>query len=97
MIIVKETTKTFLNLFFNEGEGICVSDCNGGYHSVEQELDKVTLISPTEGKDPRDITEDDINLVAINPVSGWRRDKNVTAFRSFLIEMDEGSIPEQKK
>jgi len=95
--IVKETTKTFLNIFFNKGETICVSDCDGGYHSIEQELDKVTLISPTEGKDPRDIKEKDINLVAINPVNGWRRDRNVTAFRSFLIEMDEGDVTEQKK
>ena len=94
---LKKMTETFLDIFFDKGEQICVSDCNGGYHSIEQELDNITLVSPTEGKDPRDIKESDINLVAINPVSGWRRDKNVTAYRSFLIEMDEGSIPDQKK
>jgi hypothetical protein len=54
------------------------------------------LKSPKEGFD-KSINENDINLVALNPISGFRTDKNVTAFRSFLIEMDEGDLLEQKK
>jgi hypothetical protein len=33
--------------------------------------------------------------VAINPISGFRRDENVTAFRSFLVELDDGALEEQ--
>jgi len=91
------TTKDFLNLLFNEGETICVSDCQGGYHSVEQELDSITLVSPKEEKPNRVILEKDINLVAINPINGFRRDKNVTNYRTFLIELDEGELVEQKR
>ena len=92
---MKETSKSFLKLFFNEGETVCVSDCQGGYHSIEQDLSSITLVSPKEEKSDRKITEDDVNLVAINPVNGWRRDSYVTAYRSFLIEIDEGSLEEQ--
>jgi hypothetical protein len=94
---MREMTQQFLNLFFDAGETICVSDCQGGYHSIPQKLDRITLVSPKEDKKDRIITESDINLVAINPVKGWRRDKCVTSFRSFLVELDEGSLPEQKK
>jgi len=94
---MKDSTARFLNLFFNKGETICVSDCSGGYHSINQEdlNGDITLISPREGKKDRIITENDINLVAINPVKGWRRDENTTAYRTFLVECDDISIEEQ--
>lgn len=93
---MKETSVEFLKLLFNEGEQICVSDCKGGYHSISQDLDKnIVLVSPKEEKEPRAIKEDDINLIAINPIQGWRRDENVTAFRTFLVEVDDGSLPQQ--
>lgn len=93
---MKETSVEFLKLLFNEGEQICVSDCKGGYHSISQDLDKnIVLVSPNEEKEPRAIKEDDINLIAINPIQGWRRDENVTAFRTFLVEVDDGSLPQQ--
>ena len=38
-----------------------------------------------------------INMLAINPIEGFRRDKNVTAFRSFLVELDDGKLSEQMK
>ncbi|WP_214676866.1 hypothetical protein, partial [Escherichia coli] len=53
--------------------------------------------SPKEDKDVRFIKEDRINLIAINPIKGWRRDDQVTAFRTFLIELDDGSLEEQSK
>lgn len=93
---MKESSMEFLKLLFNEGEQICVSDCKGGYHSISQDLDKeIVLVSPKEDKMPRTIKEDDINLIAINPINGWRRDDNVTAFRTFLVEVDDGELPEQ--
>ena len=89
----------FLELLFNPGETICVTDCKGGYHSVEQSAmdSEVVLISPKEGKKPRKTTPDRIIQVCINPIKGWSRDKDVTAYRTFLIELDEGSLPEQMK
>ena len=92
---MKDTTKAFLELFFDKGETICVSPNKFGFHSIEQkDVVGTVLISPKEGKDVR-IVEDDINLMAINPIKGFRRDENVTAFRSFLVEVDFGLPAEQ--
>lgn len=38
---------------------------------------------------------DNLLLVALNPIKGFREDLNATAHRSFLIEMDYGPIDEQ--
>jgi hypothetical protein len=94
-----EMTQSFLKLLFNEGETICVSPYNAGYHSVEQTAlnGDIYLISPNEEKAPIMIHEKDINLVAINPIKGYKRDENVTAFRSFLIECDTETLEEQKR
>jgi hypothetical protein len=93
-----EMTQKFLDIFFNPGESICVSPSKYGYHSVSQEdLNKeICLISPKETIEPIMIQESDINLIALNPIIGFRRDSNVVAFRSFLIEIDTGSLGEQK-
>jgi hypothetical protein len=95
---VRKETKDFLNLFFNEGETICVSNSKYGYHSINQEdlNDDFTLISPNKDIKPFKISEYDINLMALNPVKGFRQDDNVTAFRSFLVEVDGLSLPEQR-
>lgn len=94
-----ETTARFLNLFFEPGETISVSPNKYGYHSIEQSdvAGDITLISPKEDLAPVVISEKDINLIAINPVNGWRRDENVTKFRSFLVEIDTGTLEEQKQ
>lgn len=94
-----EMSSNFLKLLFNPGETICVSSNKFGYHSVEQSaLDgEIPLISPNEKIAPSTILEKDVILVAINPITGWRRDEDVTAFRTFLIEVDTGSLEEQKK
>lgn len=96
---MKEITKDFLNLFFNKGETICVSDCQGGYHSISQEEFEgdIKLISPKEDKKNRFIKEENVRLVAINPINGWRRDENATAYRTFLVECDDMSLEEQYK
>jgi hypothetical protein len=34
-------------------------------------------------------------LIAINPIKGWRCDEDVTAYRTFLVELDYGPLQEQ--
>jgi hypothetical protein len=94
---VREVTKQFLNLFFNKDETICVSDCQGGYYSIpQQEMEgDIQLVSPKEDKPNRYTREEFIKLVAINPINGWRRDENVTCYRTFMIECDDMPIPQQ--
>jgi len=88
-----------LSLFFNEGENICISPGKYGYHSINPlDIDgEICLISPKEDVEPKFIKEDDISLLAINPIKGFRRDSSVTAFRSFLVELDEGDLHSQKQ
>ena len=96
---MKKSHKDFLKLFFNEGEEICISPNKFGYHSVSQsELlqDKIVLVGSGQNCFTTEITVDDIVLCSINPVKGPRRDEYVTAHRSFLVEMDFGSLAEQK-
>jgi hypothetical protein len=96
---MKKTTEDFLNLFYEKDESICVSHNKYAWHSIGQaEIDEPFLIPPDSSKlQSTAIKEGDINLITINPVDGYRNDKNVTAFRSFLVELDEGSLPEQAK
>ena len=94
-----EMTRNFLSLLFDENETICVSPNKYGYHSISQSDigDSISLISPKEDIQPMLIGEGDINLIAVNPINGWRRDGNVTSFRSFMVEIDNGSLEEQGK
>lgn len=86
-----------INLMFNKGESICVSPDQYSYHSVKQEdlKDQITLISSNYTILPRVIGFSDINLVSLNPIKGFRKDENVTNFRSFLVEMDDGTLADQ--
>lgn len=98
--------KDLLNLMFKKGEEVCVSPNKWGYHSVSLEKamgDRVTLVSTRYRDDGASIEEslehclgENLQLVALNPIRGWRMDSFVTAYRSFLIEMDEGSLAGQR-
>jgi len=94
-----ETTLGFLSLLFDKDETVCVSPNKYGYHSISQNdmNEAITLISPKEGVNPMFISEKSINLIAVNPIKGWRRDSNVTKFRSFMVEIDTGTLEDQKK
>jgi hypothetical protein len=94
---MKVQTKEILDLFFDPNETICVSDSKYAYHSVNQDVlnDEIELISSNEKVSNRFITEEDVVFLAINPINGFRNDKNVTALRSFMIELDYGSLAEQ--
>jgi hypothetical protein len=76
---MKEITKKFLNLFFNEGEQICFSANKYAYPSESQS----------------NLNEEATVLVAINPIEGQRNDENVTAYRTFMIELDDMSLENQ--
>lgn len=95
---MKTSTSSILQLFFNDGETICVSPDKYGYHSVYQSsLDgDILLKSPNPDIQDTVIHEEDINMMAINPIGGFRNDANVTAYRSFLVELDDDSLAEQK-
>jgi len=98
-LTMKKETEDFLNLFFDKEDTISVSHNKYGYNSINQEdIENPFLIAPEDTKlvDVQ-ITEDDIIFATINPINGSRQDKNVTKFRSFLIELDDGTLPEQKK
>ena len=89
-----------LNLLFNRGETFCVSPNKLGYHSIHSDEfwnGEFKLIPPEDAYDPTPMwsTAKDIQLVALNPINGLRRDENVTAFRSFLVELDDGSLKDQ--
>ena len=92
------TGQSLLKLLFNEGESICPANSKYGYHSIplEKALDgKITLISENSESPIRFCDSSELILVSINPINGFRKDSNVTAFRSFLIELDVGSIKDQ--
>jgi len=93
-----KTGEQLLTLLFNKGESICVSDNKFATHSIPLEdafNDEVTLVSPNADVFPRQVKTKDLILCAINPINGFRKDENVTAFRSYLIELDVGSIKDQ--
>jgi hypothetical protein len=90
--------QSLLKLLFNEGETVCVSNNKFAYHSIplQNALNgKISLISSNPDVQESYCDSSDLTLCAINPIKGYRCDKNVTAFRSFLIEMDSGSIKDQ--
>lgn len=93
-----DTGKRLLNLMFRPGETVCVSHNKYGYHSIP--LDNalngpVTLIPPDTARAWETPSSNEITLVALNPIKGFRQDASCTAFRNFLVEMDYGPLPEQ--
>lgn len=100
---MKESVKNFLHTFFNEGESICISPNKFGHYSVPMSMigDNVTLtqhfMDETREETPYEISLDEITMCAINPIDGRRSDSNVTKFRSFMLELDDMPIVDQKK
>lgn len=93
-----DTGKKLLNLMFRPGETVCVSHNKYGYHSIplENALNgPVTLIPPDSNRAWETPNSNDLTLVALNPIVGFRQDLGCTAFRNFLVEMDYGPLPEQ--
>ena len=92
--------KQLIALLFNEGEQVCVSHDGYGYSSVSLDslnYEVLELISPNQEIKDKTIKTDEIRLISLNPVNGFRRDENCTSYRSFLVECDDGPLPEQLK
>jgi len=96
---MKKMTSQFLNLMFNPDEHVCISPDKYGYHSIEQNTigDDIYLVSPNPDVETKKISENDIISVAINPIKGFRQDRFVTAYRSFMVELDTGGLHQQSQ
>lgn len=93
-----ETGKSLFKLLFNEDDGVCVSNNKFAYHSIPREKameGQVTMVSEDAKQPTRYVKSSDLILVSINPMQGFRKDASTTKFRSFLWEIDTGSIKEQ--
>jgi hypothetical protein len=87
-----------LDILFEPDEQVCVSPDGYGWMSIplsEIAMGSFVLKPQTEKMQPRFCTADDILLVAINPINGARKDENVTAYRTFMVELDDGDLGEQ--
>ena len=90
----------FLNVLFDSGEEVSISDTKYGTHSipVESLCQDSILITPNSDKmPPYSVPIDKLVLLSLNPIKGPRNDRNCTLYRTFLIEMDEGTAIEQKR
>ena len=93
-----EQGEKLLKLMFRPGETVCVSPNKYGYHSIPLEnifLENVTLVPPDAKYPIETCPSNELRLVALNPIKGFRQDNNCTAYRNFLIEMDVGPLPQQ--
>lgn len=93
-----ETAKQLFSLMFKPGETVCVSHNKFGYHSIPLKNainGPITLVPPTDKSEWQYPKPEELTLLALNPIKGFRQDLNCTAFRSFLVEMDYGPLPEQ--
>jgi hypothetical protein len=79
----KEKQLKFLSVLFNKGEHVWAGKTKYASNSIPQS----------------DIDFDNTILISINPLKpdSNREDANVSAYRSFLIEMDEGTLKEQSE
>jgi hypothetical protein len=87
-----ESAIQLIKLLFRKGEGVCVSPNRFGHHSIPYEnlfQEKVTLVSPNQDVPIETVDSSSLILSALNPISGFRRDANCTAYRNFLVEMDD--------
>lgn len=93
-----ETGRELFNLMFRPGETVCVSHNKYGFHSIPLENainGPITLVPPDPNRQYEHPESDNLLLVALNPIKGFRLDVNCTAFRNFLVEIDVGSLQSQ--
>lgn len=90
--------KKQFDIMFNPDEEISVTPNGYGYMSVPYQeilMGSFVLSPQTEKQVPLFCSPSDIQLVAINPIKGKRQDASVTAFRTFMVEMDKNSLDYQ--
>ena len=91
-----EEQKQFMEVMFNPGESVSVSSGKYSAHSIRQEDINGWIEMRTPEKHFK-IHEDRIESICINPVDGWKRDENITEFRNFMFEFDDGPLEQQFK
>src|SRR5271154_597700 len=90
--------KSLLDLMFLPDDTVCASNSKWGYHSVTipSILEGQTkLVSPNLEKYNKTVKSEELILLAINPINGFRTDDNVYRHQTFLWEIDVGSIDSQ--
>lgn len=90
---------SLLRLMFEDGEGVCVSPNKFGYYSLPlREIfnsEEIILTSPSDKMGDLKAPVSELRLCSINPCNGKRDDQSVTAYRSFLVEADDGPLAQQ--
>jgi hypothetical protein len=87
-----------LNLAFLPEDTVCASNSKYGYHSVPISSvlsGEITLVSPNSGIPNRTIKTEQLTMLAINPIKGFRLDENVYRHQNFMWELDIGSLSSQ--
>jgi hypothetical protein len=95
-----EDLKHLLNLMFSpDTDNVCVSNSKYSYHSMPIYSilsGEVTLVSPNQSVSITKVKTETLTHLALNPIKGFRSDKNCTALRTFLWELDVGSLKSQQ-
>lgn len=90
--------KALLDLMFEPEDEIAVSNSQYAYHSMPQTSvlsGKVTLVSPNQKVPTQTVKTEELTLLSINAIKGFRNDDNVSSCRTFLWEVDVGSLSSQ--
>lgn len=100
---MKEVSYKFLSALFDPGEEVCFSPNKYAYKSIPWQSLGPDMILESQGENVKEqyrfkrVSEDQIISVGINPIKGDKADANVTAYRTFLIEIDDGDVYQQKE
>ena len=89
---MNEKSQSLLRLMFDESDTICVSDSQFSFHAVpilNVFSGKTTLFSPNPSVPIKIVDSNDLVFVSLNPIKGFRNDKNCYKYKNFLIEMDQ--------
>lgn len=97
---MNKDAQALMSLLFDEDEQVCVSPDKFAYRSLSQEdLGKGSFLlvpnSTSRSQVERFCSLSEVQLLALNPISGDRCDENCTSLRTFLVEMDDGTLGEQ--
>lgn len=92
--------KRLLDLAFLPEDTVCPSNCKFAFHSMPISSllsGEVTLVSPNQKIPNNTVKTEELNLLAINPIEGFRNDENVYRCQNFLWEIDLGPLGSQLK
>lgn len=85
---------------FEPEDLVSVSNSQYGYHSMPQSSvlnGEVTLVSSNKKVPIRKVKSNELIFLCLNAVKDWRRDESVTSYRTFLWEVDIGSLSSQRQ